>query len=466
MIMRFGIVLGIITVSLLGAYGAPLAAQEIPVAQQTLPENVVDLRQLANQFYEEKNHARFRDVMLKLHQQRPYNSEYMVQLVLAYALLGERRQAYNIMLTMQKQGLSFDFNNTEDSNLIRNTQVYDYINDLMIRAGEPAGVADVQFTLPANIILPEAIEWDGARNRFIIGTVRDGLILEVTPTGDSRELLRADKENGMWSVFGLAVDNENNRLWVSSAANRNFSDFSAPDIGRSALFEYDLESLKLIRRYPVPVDGMPHSLGNMSLAPNGDIYIADGSLPVIYRKAADGDKLEPVAAFEDLVSLRGIALSDNGEILYVADYEMGIMVMDLDRQLVGKLQAPETLNLGGIDGINFSKGHLTVIQNGITPQRVMRLKLDPSLIQVETIAPLAVALETFDFPNFGAVVGDDLWFFGNSQWSAGTDELKPVSVLKTGILSASELTPVDMQKFLEDRAEKSQQDDNQAKQPE
>jgi sugar lactone lactonase YvrE len=448
--MRFGTLLSIIVASFLATSSPPLAAQLKVAAPQPLPDSVVELRGLANQYYEQEDHVRFSAVMDKLVKLRPYNSEYMYQLTLSYALQGERRMAYDTMLKMQKQGLSYDFNNTEDSVLIRNTQVYDYVNDLMVRAGQPAGVADVQFTLPADVVMPETIAWDAAGNRFLVGTVRDGLVLEVSPTGETRELLRADTENGMWSVFDLAIDNERNRLWISSAANRNFSGFSIPDQGRSALFEYDLKTLELVRRYPVPVDGLSHSLGNMALAPNGDIYVADGLFPVIYRKAADADKLQPMASLQGLVSLRGITLSSDGNVLYIADHEMGISVIDLKRQAVGKLIAPETLNLGGIDGINFSDGHLVIIQNGISPQRVMRLTLDPTLTQVETIAPLAVALEAFDFPNFGTIVGDDLWFFGNSQWAMGSGELKPVSVLKTNVTNASEITPVDLKKFLEE----------------
>ncbi len=79
-------------------------------------------------------------VNLQLHERRPYNVEYMVNVVRAAALQDRQdSEAYEMMLTMQRQGLSYDFNQTDDTLDIRKTEVYQYINDLMVEAGKPAG---------------------------------------------------------------------------------------------------------------------------------------------------------------------------------------------------------------------------------------------------------------------------------------------------------------------------------------
>ena len=424
-----------------------LAAQ--PESNDAMPDNVPELLVKANDAYNAKDYIAFRDTLMVLTKMRPHNSEYMYQLVLAHALLGEKSPAYDLMLRMQRQGLSYDFTTSDSTLKIRGTEVFDFINDMMMMAGEPVGESEVVFTLPDDVAMPETISWDESRQKFLVGTVSEGSILAVGEDGQVDELLRANEENGLWSVFDVLVDQPRKRLWVSSAANQKFSRFDPIDTGRSALFEFDLETLELIRRYPVPVDGSPHALGNMVLGPTGDIYVIDRALPIIYRKSAGEQKLRAIIASSDMVSMRGAAMRSDGKIMYVADREMGILVIDFVGQRAVKLSGPVTLNLGGIDGLFLWENNLVIIQNGIKPQRVMRLQLDESGTTVENIRPLAVAQPVFDYPSFGTVKGQDLYYFANSQWTAGDDQLKRVTVLRTALNSSEDLAQPDMEKFME-----------------
>jgi sugar lactone lactonase YvrE len=419
-------------------------------------KGVPELLREAERAYLAKDYDAFRNAMVRLHELRPNNSEYMYQLVLAHALLDEKTPAFNIMLKMQRQGLAYDFNRSENSRNLRDTQLYEYLNDLMIKAGEPLGVIGEAISLGADVVLPEAITWDPRREAFLVGTVAGGRVLEVRKDGAARELLRADEGNGTWGVFDLLVDTNRNRLWLSSAATPQFSGFSPVDKGRSALFEFDLDSLELRRRYPVPVDGRPHALGNMAMAPNGDLYVADSRLPVVYVKRVDEERLKPFYAAPRMVSLRGLAISDDGASLYVADYEMGIARVDLEASEPMQLQVPETLNLGGIDGLEYWQGNLVIIQNGIKPQRVMRLSLDPSGAAVTNVAPLAVALDVFDYPNYGTVIGEEFWFFANSHWGSDGEDREPVSIVSVALEGTGNLAPPpEMQRFLEEQARRS-----------
>jgi sugar lactone lactonase YvrE len=436
---------------LLASFG--LQAQTESDSGKALPDNVPGLLVRANEAYAAKDYLTFRKAMEQINKKRPHNSEYMYQLVIAYALLDEKRSAYDLMLRMQQQGLAYDFSKPESTLNIRNTEVFDYVNDMMKMAGEPVGEAEPVFTLPANVLLPETMAWDESRQKFLVGTVAEGSIFAVGKDGQAIELLKANDENGMWAVFDILVDEARKKLWVTSAATPKFSGFDPIDKGRSALFEYDLESLELVRRYPVPVDGMPHILGSMVLGPNGDIFIADRALPIVYRKSANEQKLKAVMASREMVSLRGVALQPDGRIMYVADRELGILIVDFEAGSAGKLVVPKTLNLGGIDGLYLWENRLIIIQNGIKPQRVLRLQLDSSGTRVEAIGPLAVARPEFNYPSYGVVLGDDLYYFANSQWGSSKDELKPVTVLRTSLNSSGDLEQPDMLEYLRQRGE-------------
>lgn len=429
----------------------PLMAQSEP--GKPLPENVPKLLVKANNTYAAKDYVGFSEAMQALHKLRPYNSDYMYQLVIAQALMNDKSAAYDVMLHMQKQGLAYDFKSLETTANIKGTQVFDYLSDLMNLAAEPMGDSEKVFVLPENIIMPETIKWDESREKFLVGTIADGRIVSVGMDGQVEELIKADNENGLWAVLDLLVDPANNRLWVTSAALPGFSGFNVTDKGRSALFEFDLKTLELVNHHPVPVDGQAHILGNMVLSPEGDILIVDRNLPLVYRKLAGEDKLKAVAGLREMISMRGIAMNDDGSLVYVADREMGIAVVDLKSGRAGGLAVPETLNLGGIDGLYFKDNSLIIIQNGIQPQRVMLLQLDPAGTQVVGVVPMAVAQEDFDYPTYGTIRGSDLYYFANSHWLGSPKPYKAVAVLRSPLNSDKELVNPDMKLYLQKKAE-------------
>ncbi len=417
---------------------------------EPLPDNVPALLVKANSAFGAKDYLTFRRVMERLHEMRPYNSDYMYQLVNAHALLNEKSAAYDLMIKMQQQGLAYDFSQSESTLNIRGTEVFDYVNDLLKMAAQPVGESKPVLTLPQKVLMPEALAWDDGRQKFLVGTVRDGSVLAAARDGEVEQLIKANGDNRMWGVFGLLVDKERNRLWVTTAATTEFTGYDPSDKGRSALLEFDLKTLKLLHRYPVPVDGRPHILGSMVPSPAGDIYIADRVLPFVFKKAADEDKLKPVLATREMISLRGMAMQPDGRIMYVADRELGILVIDVASGRSGKLAVPANLNVGGIDGMYLWQNKLIIIQNGIKPQRVMRLQLDSTGTKVTAVRPLAVAQPYFDYPSFGTVVGKTLYYFGNSHWSGGEKVYKPVRILQTDLDCCQDLMAPEMKKFLED----------------
>jgi len=435
-----------------------LSAQEENPAGQSLPEDVIGLRALAAKARDQGDTQVYRQALERLHQLRPNNSEYMYQLVLAHASLNEFTPALNMMLNMQRQGLSYDFDQAPETEPLRDKEAYEYINDLMVKAGTPLGSADLVVELSPDLGRAEAIDWDPGRQAWLVGTITDGRLLAVDGQGQVTELLHSDTENRLWGIWDLAVDAPRNRLWLAIAATPEYSGFDPLDKGRSALVEMKLDTLEVVKRYPVPVDAYPHVLGKMALAADGSVYLADRFLPIIYALRAGDDRLSGVYASNQLVSLRGIAVADDKHMLYFADYELGIIRLDMKTGQVAGLARPETLNLGGIDGLEYVDGALLVIQNGIRPQRILRLNLDVSGSQVTEIAPVAVALEAFDYPGFGVVVGGDLVFFGSGARSGQATAGQPIRLLRTSIQGLQNLVPPDMQRFLEQKARREREE--------
>ncbi|HET9034230.1 MAG TPA: hypothetical protein VFN25_15165, partial [Dokdonella sp.] len=74
-----------------------------------------------------------------------------------------------------------------------------------------------------------------------------------------------------------------------------------------------------------------------------------------------------------------------------------------------------SLVLGGIDGLYWYDGTLVAIENGMWPQRVIRLTLGKDGKSITKMMPLDVANPAFDVPTTGTIAGDGLYYIANSQ---------------------------------------------------
>ena len=81
----------------------------------------------------------------------------------------------------------------------------------------------------------------------------------------------------------------------------------------------------------------------------------------------------------------------------------------------------------------------------------MRLELDEAGTSVTSVRPLAVAQPLFDFPSYGTLLGEDLYYFAHSQWSGSPGKLKPVTVLRTPLNSSADLVRPDLVEYLKQR---------------
>jgi len=437
------LVLSIPTVGLAQPY--KMQPQEKAPEKKAPVESVAELERKAIQAYEDGSWVRFYAANSKLHAQRPFTPDYMINIVLAAASLERRTTAYHFMLQLQQQGYSVDFNNFEQTEPVRGTEAYDYINDLMVKAGEPMGEGTVRFTL--NDVSPSDlgdVAWDSTRERFLVGTRAEGRLLAVDDEGATEVLLEANDENGLWSIDGIAVDTAHNRLWVASSASPAFADYSPADAHRGALFGFELDTLEPAERFNLPADPYQHELGAVAVDGAGDVYVIDRATPIIYRKAADSDKLEPFAGGPQFVALTDITVTPDNSRVFVSDAVLGVLAVDPTARRSAMISGPDTLNLYGIYGLQFSGGSLVVTQSGFSPQRIVRLELNADGATVDTVTPMASALEAFDMPGVGTLRGDSLYYFANH---GSETEQGGVRMMSTPLDAGQTITPPDMRQF-------------------
>lgn len=435
----------------------PLQAQSSTVSNNPAEQQqeIDELEKKSQESYEAEKWVAYYVANQKMSKLRPYEPEYLINIVKACAQLGRKSTAYHYMLLLQQQGFSYDFSSMDDTVNIRDTEAYGYINNLLIQAATSAGEGSVEFKLLGNAADYQAIAWDSSRDSFLVGTQSEGSLIKVSSDGDTDVLLKADDENGLWSIAGLAIDVDRNRLWISSSATPGFSGYTAEDKNRGALFELDLKTLEFLGRYYLPADALSHELGNLALTDSGDVYVMDRATPIIYRKTSNGESLEAFFASPELFSLRDIAVTSDNSRLFVADAYKGILAIDPAAQKAALVSGPETMNLSGIRGMEYDAGRLLLIQGGFTPQRVVRLELEGDGVNIKAVVPMETSLAEFDHPAIGTVKGDSLYYIANS----GAAEASGI-VMKTLLdasVEAKAPTAEDMHKAMKQEMQSNQQ---------
>ncbi len=344
----------------------------------------------------------------------PNSGELRLALASVYAQKGDASKTYGVLLQMQKQGFGYDLADNAAFAKVKNTHLWDFLLSSLKTNMKMFGEGKVAFTLPKGDYMFESLAFDPARKQFLVGSVREGKIYRVGKDGKLEDFVAPGAGNGLWSVYAMAADPANDTLYVASTSSVYFKNFSQNDYGKAGVFKFKLSTGKLLNKYLLAPDSAPHTLSSIAIGKHGEVFAADGLRNIIYR--LDDGALKPMLENPRLTSIRGLAVSEDGKRLYFADYSLGVFGVDLAAGKAFDLgYAGDKLVLGGIDGLYCYDGTLVVIENGMSPRRVMRLQLGKDGHSIERAMPLDVANPAFGLPTYGAIDGDGLYFVANSQ---------------------------------------------------
>lgn len=289
-------------------------------------------------------------------------------------------------------------------------------NALAMRdAGAPAFVA----RLPDADMISEDIAYDATSARFLVSSVHHGGIYAITH-GRTTTLVEPGA-NGTWGMFALGVDAARGTLWTTTVALSPITaKFSPADSGRSALMKFDLRTGALRGTFAAPDTGA-HALGDLVVANTGAVYVSDGLAGGVYALAPASDSLRVLVPRGVLRSPQTPALSSDGRTLFVPDYSIGIAAVDIATGKVTWLTHSDSLALTGIDGMYRVGRDLVAVQNGIEPNRIVRLTLDGSARRVTRAAAIARGPAAPSLTH-ATVVGGWLYFLTKSGWERAADD--------------------------------------------
>ncbi|MCI0614980.1 hypothetical protein L0244_18475, partial [bacterium] len=136
----------------------------------------------------------------------------------------------------------------------------------------------------------------------------------------------------------------------------------------------------------------------------------------VYVIPHDGKKMELFVGGDLFRSPQGLCFSPDEKALFVADYVRGIYAFDIKSKSSFKLQPPDSATIVGIDGLYFYKNSLIATQNGINPNRVIRIYLNEQLNKIEQVKILESNNKLFDEITLGTIADGNFYYVGNSQF--------------------------------------------------
>jgi sugar lactone lactonase YvrE len=358
----------------------------------------------------------------------------------ALALSGGTDSAVVLLERLARQGAVVVFDAPSDSAFaaIAASPAWPRIIARIEQAKAPISHSSPAFELPERDLTAEGTAWDSKSGTLFLSSLYKRKIVAIGPTGSARDFI-AGGQDGIGPVVGLEVDPLRRGLWAASMvlpeAGIPLADSSF--VAHGLLFHYDVDTGRLRRRYVLPpARGVRHGFNDVTVQPNGDVYLTDSQAGAIYLVPAGSDDLLEVIPPSTYTFPNGITRSDDGRRLFVA-HGGGIDRIEVATRKRTRLQVPDSLNLNGIDGLAFYRNGL-IAHQPTWFQRVVRLQLDRRQEKVASWETIERHHPRFAQPTTGEVAGDDYYYIANAQlrrFQDGKifpwDSLDPVLVLKT-----------------------------------
>jgi hypothetical protein len=247
---------------------------------------------------------------------------------------------------------------------------------------------------------------------FVGGIVGQGI---ARITGDRSAPFAATP--GGWSVLGLAIDRDHDRL-VAAASAMPQGRTMPTDVGKAGIFAFDLADGQP-RGAWVTDDGGAHLFGDLTIATDGTVLTTDTLGGGVLAVTPGASRLHVVVPAGTMPSPQGLASFDRDTLL-VADYAAGLVAIDLDDDGVATrmrtLPPPADRTLRGVDGLALRGTTLAAVRNGIAPWSVQRVELAPDATSIVSVETWVVADPALGEPTLVTVDADALHVMHTDSW--------------------------------------------------
>lgn len=234
-------------------------------------------------------------------------------------------------------------------------------------------------TIDKPALYPEGIDYDPQRDKFIVGSFRDGGVYEIDLDGSSYKLVNDERLN---SVLAVRVDIKRNRLLVvNSDIGSSINSYAEGPKKLASLGIYELSTGKNIDFINLGklLPHKNHLANGMTVDSEGNIYVTDSFSPVIYKIDTSGHAsifLENDRFLGKGINLNGIVFHPNGYLIAVKKGEGVLFKIPLNKPQAFTVIKSSRKFIGGDGLVLLNNKELIVIANraaGETTETVFSL---------------------------------------------------------------------------------------------
>ncbi len=284
--------------------------------------------------------------------------------------------------------------------------------------------SQIAFTLDEPDLLPEGVAYDAVTKRLFVSSGAKRKILVIAQNGEVRDFI-APETGGIYAVLGLEVDEERRALWAASAAAPFMANAKPEDAGKSALFQFDVDTGVLRRRYELPQS--PSLANDLAITKDGTVYVSDSIRGTIAKIAPNAEKIEEIVPSDSFEGPNGIAIAPNEDNVVVADM-FGLSCVERKTNAIRRLEpADKRFPLGGIDGLVSAPNGLIAIQNLAGRGRVFHIQMQNG-VEIGAISLLEANHPAYENPTTGEMGSDGFYYLANPHYQGrGTGPLLPAA---------------------------------------
>ncbi len=360
--------------------------------------------------YKAKNYPAYLRNLIKVREKYPHNLGVLSQVARAHALNDQVAESLALLRLIAEMGGVTDLRH-KDLARLKGLKELEPIARAFERNRRPLNRSRIAFSIEQKDLIPEGIGYDDRERAFYVGSIYRNKIVRVDENGQTEDLI-GEKQDGIAEVLGLRVDSPRRLLWVC-ASHR---DSGGEGNSTSAVYKYDLRNRRLLRRYDSRSLPGKHLFNDIIPAKSGDVFLTDSEARSVLKISRETDELEVLIPSGSFSYPNGIALSSDERHLFVAD-QRGIHRFALQDAKLLLIKHAQTVSLAGVDGLYAWSGGLVGVQNGFTPERIIRVRLNESQDTASEVQVLESNHSLFAIPTTGAVVSRDFYFIANSQLS-------------------------------------------------
>ncbi len=364
--------------------------------------------------YKRGDKAEFLSIYEELARRVPGNIFTLYSLACAQALNGRNADAFRSLEAILAHRVATNLDREPALASIRQTAEYQSVLARMnaFRKERITSGAARAFTIPEKGFIAEGVAYDPVTRSLFVASIRHRRIVRIDAAGKQSDFVPAGRD-GLLSALGMRADPKRRSLWVASQAFPSMDGYRKEDKSPGVVFEFDLDSGRLRKRHVSPDPSQPIACDDLTVAPDGTVYVNDGQSSRIWT-IPPGGTLQVLLESDAFGGTQGMAVSEDARTLYVSDYR-DLFAVDLAGRRVTRLAVPADLSLCGIDGLTRYQNSLIAIQNGVIPHRVIRLDLAADGVTIARSRILEMNHPDFDEPTLGVVVDGALYFSADSQ---------------------------------------------------